>query len=109
MNMKVISRNELKSKLDHGESITLLETLPEEYYHRGHLPGARPFPHDQASKLATRMLPKKDAPVVLYCWSSICTRSYKAAEILEALGYTNVSVYIEGKADWRTAGLPFER
>ena len=28
---------------------------------------------------------------------------------MAALGYTNVREYVEGKKDWRTAGLPLER
>jgi rhodanese-related sulfurtransferase len=29
--------------------------------------------------------------------------------VLAALGYTNVREYVEGKKDWRAAGLPLER
>jgi hypothetical protein len=28
---------------------------------------------------------------------------------LAALGYTNVREYVEGKKDWREAGLPLEK
>jgi rhodanese-related sulfurtransferase len=29
--------------------------------------------------------------------------------VLAALGYTNVREYVQGKKDWREAGLPLER
>jgi rhodanese-related sulfurtransferase len=29
--------------------------------------------------------------------------------VLAAQGYTNVREYVEGKKDWREAGLPLER
>lgn len=107
--MKTISRNDLMSKLDRGESVTLLEALAEQYYRSGHLPGALLFPHDQAVTLAEIVAPDKHAPIVLYCSGATCTNSHRAAEALNALGYTDVSVYVEGKADWKSAGLPIER
>ena len=62
-----ISRDELKAKMDRGERFTLLETLPEEYYRRAHLPGALNLPYDQVPQLAPILVPDKSAEVVTYC------------------------------------------
>jgi rhodanese-related sulfurtransferase len=107
--MNTITRDELKTVLDSGAPFTLLEALPEKYYRHGHLPGARLFPHDQASLLAATVLPDKQAKIVVYCASATCLNSHQAAETLSALGYANVRVYVEGKADWQAAGLTLER
>ena len=52
--MKAITRDELKARLDRGESVVLLEALPEKYYRDGHLPQAQLFPHDQVRGAAPR-------------------------------------------------------
>ena len=107
--MNIITRSELKSALDNGEAVTLLEALPEKYYRHSHLPGAYLFPHDQARELAPQLLTEKAAPIVVYCASATCSNSHQAAQTLSELGYSDVRVYVEGKADWQAAGFALER
>lgn len=104
-----ISRDELKAKLDAGESLAIVEALPEEYYRKAHLPGALLLPHDQVDALAPRLLPDKTATVVVYCANLPCQNSTIAAERLVELGYADVREYAEGKQDWLDAGYPIER
>jgi len=104
-----ISRQDIKAKLDSGEPLVLVEALPEKYFRHTHLPGAVNLPHDQVDALAPRLLPDKAATIVVYCASASCANSAIAAERLEALGYTGVREYHEGKEDWVAAGLPTER
>jgi rhodanese-related sulfurtransferase len=107
--MNTITRDELKAALDNGAQLTLLEALPEKYFRYGHLPGARLFPHDQVRALAAKMLPDKQASIAVYCASVTCLNSHRAAEALSELGYADVRVYVEGKADWQAAGFVLER
>ncbi len=62
-----ITREELKAKIDRGERFALVETLPEEYYRRAHLPGAVLMPGDRVRELAPGLLPDKNAEVIVYC------------------------------------------
>ena len=62
-----IRRDELKAKMDRGDRFTLLETLPEEYYRRSHLPGALHMPYDQVRQLAPVLAPDKNAEIITYC------------------------------------------
>jgi rhodanese-related sulfurtransferase len=103
-----IDRIALKAKLDRREPVVLVEALPPRYFADAHLPGALNIPHDQVDALAARLLPDKDAEIVVYCASTPCRNSTIAAERLAELGYTRVSDYKEGKEDWAKAGLPFE-
>jgi rhodanese-related sulfurtransferase len=105
----VITRNELETKIVAREPLVLLEALPEPYYQKGHLPGARLFPHDRVRELAASVIADKHADVVVYCASDTCQNSHIAAAQLRNLGYTSVRVYAGGKADWEHAGLAFER
>jgi rhodanese-related sulfurtransferase len=107
--MNTITRDELKHALELGTPLTLLEALPEKYYRHSHLPGARLFPHDRARDLAPSVLTDKDAAIVVYCASATCLNSHQAAQTLTELGYTDVRVYVEGKADWQAAGFALER
>ena len=107
--MNRITRDELKLALDTGAPLTLLEALPEKYFRHSHLPGARLFPHDRAQELAASLLPKKEARIVVYCANAECRNSHQAAATLSSLGYTDVLVYAEGKADWQAAGFALER
>ncbi len=45
---------------------------------------------------------------MVYCGSTACQRSAKAAARLERLGYRDVREYVEGRQDWQAAGLPVE-
>ena len=67
--METISREELKGKMDRGESFTLVETLSEVTYGHAHLPGAINLPPDRVSELAPGLLPDKGAEIIVYCAS----------------------------------------
>ncbi len=104
-----ISRQALKAKLDGGDTFVLVDTLPATAYRKSHLPGAISIPSDDITEAAPTLLPDRNADIVVYCANGPCKRSRLAAERLEALGYTNVRDYHEGKADWLDAGLPVEK
>lgn len=106
--MNTITREELTAHLG-DPNLILLEILPETYYQQGHLPRARLAPPDKVRDLARLLAPWKDDPVVVYCSSSTCKNSHDAAKVLTDSGYSNVRVYVGGKADWQEAGLPIER
>jgi len=67
--IKTIGRDELKQKIDREDDFLLVETLPEATYNHAHLPGAINLPPDQVTVLAPRLLPDKNADIVVYCAS----------------------------------------
>jgi len=67
MTLKTISRDELKQKIDRKDNFLLVETLPQTAYHHAHLPGAINLPPDQIAAGAPRLLPDKQADIVVYC------------------------------------------
>ena len=65
----VISRDELKARLDRGDDFTLVEALPPPAYHDGHIARAINLPPVQVRELAPKRLPDKAAEIVVYCAS----------------------------------------
>ena len=102
---KTITRGELHRAIE-TSSVTVVETLREEHFAQGHLPGAIHIHFEQIAERAPELLLDKDAPIVTYCSNTACRNSELAANQLAKLGYTNVRKYAEGKQDWLQAGLP---
>jgi rhodanese-related sulfurtransferase len=67
--IKTISRDELEQKIHRHDEFTLVETLPTVAYEHAHLPGAINLPSDQVNVLAPKLLPNKNAEIVVYCAS----------------------------------------
>src|SRR5437868_6090913 len=88
----LIDRVELKTRLDRGEPLVVLEALPERYYQAEHLPGAKLFPMERVDALAAELIPGKGAAVIVYCASLTCQNSHIAARRLRQLGYVDVRV-----------------
>ncbi len=103
-----ISRNELHRELFGDTAPALVEALGAAFFDDAHLPGAINIPPDQVDRLAPRMLPDLEAPIVVYC-SGTCQNSEIVARRLDELGYASVRIYLGGKEDWVEHDLPVER
>ncbi len=106
--MQPIKRDELSQLMSSGEDFAIIEALPKSEYDHGHIPGALSMPLETLATEAPRQLTDKSLKIVTYCASADCAASTKAAEILEGLGYSNVSDYVGGKDDWKSAGMRLE-
>ncbi|WP_275097966.1 rhodanese-like domain-containing protein [Sedimenticola hydrogenitrophicus] len=100
-----ISRQEILENLRDNRPMTLVEALPLRYFADAHLPGAININFDEVEQLAPKVLPDREALIVVYCANAACQNSAKAAFKLKTLGYRNVRQYAEGKEDWVNAGL----
>jgi rhodanese-related sulfurtransferase len=103
-----ISLQELRDAVVAG-TVTVVETLREEHYADGHLPGAVHLHFDDVPAHARELVPDLSTPIVTYCSNGACRNSEIAAERLVELGYRNVRRYVDGKQDWVAHGLPLEQ
>lgn len=103
-----ISRQDVERLFQTGTG-TVVEVLSAAAFDQGHLPGARHLDLETLAQSATEVLPDLSATVVTYCANATCQNSADAARRLEALGYTDVREYVEGKQDWEQAGMPLVR
>ncbi len=107
--MAAIRREDLKTLLDGGSKVVLVEVIGPNTFREYHLPGAIRIPvDDNFEREIKAAVPDKDTPVVVYCLDLGCKASPRAARRLDELGYRNVYDYEAGKVDWRAAGLPIE-
>jgi rhodanese-related sulfurtransferase/polyisoprenoid-binding protein YceI len=107
---RLISRDEIKAKLDAGRPFLLIDVLPAEFYEEAHLPGAKVACVYEVNFLdqVRTLAPDKDSPIVLYDSGPQNLASATAAEKLLNAGYLHVYDYRGGIEDWLAAGFSVE-
>lgn len=105
--MKLISRAELKEKLDRGDHFKLVMAYEPWAFRMKHIPRSINIPvlSILASDLKALGL---DDEIVVYCSGEECGASKLAYFMLRAQGHENVRRYAGGVADWESAGCPLE-
>lgn len=102
--MELITRDELKAKLDRGDDFHLIMVLGEPAYRAMHIPGSEHFPNPM--EVVEKVDPEEE--VVVYCSGESCMASATAYWFLESKGYKNLRRYAGGLEDWHAAGYPME-
>ena len=67
--LPVMSREELLRRLA-DPRLTVVDTLPRPSYEAAHIRGAVSLPLSDLEALASRVLPDREAEIVVYCTSS---------------------------------------
>ena len=92
--------------------------LAKEYYEK-HIRGAISIPYGEKSLKDVAFDPavddwagpqklEKDRAVIFHCNGAECWKSYKAAQVALARGFTQVYWFRGGFPEWEQAGLPIE-
>jgi len=107
--MKTIDAKSLKQRLDQ-ESIPVVNTLPQEYFQKKHIPNSVNIPQDadDFTQRVEQLAGDKSQPVVVYCASQQCDSSTKGGQRLENSGFTNVIDFEGGVEAWEQENLPVE-
>ena len=116
---RLISLKDLKTKLDAGEGVLVVDTMPyEASYKKQHIPTAVQFefPIPEMKTMDSEMEkqylallgPDKNRMIVVYCGFVKCGRSHNGAMWAVKLGYTNVYRCLGGIRGWQEAGYPVE-
>ena len=95
---------EIKKRLDAGESFVLVDVREDSEWANGHLPGAIHLGKGIIERDIENAVPAKTTPMVLYCGGGY--RSALAADSLQKMGYTNVMSMDGGWHGWVDAGFP---
>lgn len=115
----LVKTDELKSWIDEGKEMIVIDTMPADFYAKGHIPTAKNAVMPKTSladatdeeKAAFEALlgDDKDATIVVYCGFTACGRSDAGAAYATELGYTNVYRQPGGIIAWRNAGFEEEK
>ncbi len=100
--MRLITRTELKSKIDGGDDFKLVNVLDELAFKAKHIPGSINI--CKLEDCGDHLDHKDD--IVVYCSGPSCFASMNAFRFLDEGGYTNVRRYAGGLQDWEAAGYP---
>ncbi len=100
--LQTIAKVDGNSVEQSGKAVTLLDVRTAAEWREGHLPGARHIPlgflPDRLEEVS------RDRPVIVYCQSG--SRANIAASLLLARGFSHVSVFADGFAEWKATGRP---
>ena len=102
-------KNEDVAKVDElikSGKYTVIDVRTKEEYDAGHIKGALNFDYynDDFEEKIESQFKDKNKPYILYCRSGM--RSLYSAQILEDLGYTDVTNMKGGFLAWQSAGKP---
>jgi rhodanese-related sulfurtransferase len=105
-----ISAGEVKSLLDSGSPICLIDVLPPDYYGERHIPGANNACVYEMAFLEnlTNIVSDQDTPLVVYGASARSREASVAVEKLRRAGYREVRELAGGLAAWQAAGYALE-
>ena len=104
IDMRLISRDELKAKLDRRDNVKLVMVLGPWQFDAKHIPGSL---HITSIERAVELL-EPDDEIVVYCSNPACGASIAAYWMLTDAGFANVRRFAGGVADWEAAGYPLE-
>jgi rhodanese-related sulfurtransferase len=105
--VRELTVDQVKQKLDRGESFRLVDVREESEWAKDHLPKAIYLGKGVIERDAEKVLPDPDAEIVLYCGGGF--RSALAADNLQKMGYTNVWSMDGGIRGWREKGYPLTK
>jgi rhodanese-related sulfurtransferase len=96
--------DEVKTRMDRGEKLLLVDVREESEYAKDHLPGAIHLGKGIIERDIEARVPDLGAEMILYCGGGF--RSALAADNLQRMGYTNVLSMDGGIREWRERSFP---
>lgn len=93
---------QVRSRLEKGEKLNLVDVREESEWAKGHLPGATHLSKGIIERDIEKKFPDKDAELILYCGGGF--RSALSADNLQKMGYKNVISMDGGWRGWNEAG-----
>lgn len=101
-----MAMDELRSRLDKGADLIVLDVRERDAFEAGHIPGARHIPRGQLELRVNAELPNPTVRIVAVCeFGKISTL---AAATLRELGFLRTAALDGGIKAWRESGFPLE-
>jgi len=102
--MRIITREELKNKIECGDNLKLVMTMNQWAYDHMHIPGSLHFntPHEAVAQL------RPDEEIVVYSSTKWCHKSIDTYLVLQSHGFNKLYLYDGGLEAWQDACYPLE-
>ena len=106
--MNTLTVDEVRQMQDRHEDFLLINTLDEEHFPDTQIPGSINIPQsrDDFVQRVEQEAGTTNQKIVVYCASTECSSSPKAAKKLEEAGFSNVFDFEAGAKGWEAAGQP---
>jgi rhodanese-related sulfurtransferase len=102
--IRTITAEELKAKLDRGERLRLVNALGDWEFRAKRIPTSE---HFESTEAALGSL-KPDEEIVVYCSNPACRASQELYKALVQRGYEHVRRFSGGLLAWEDAGYTLE-
>ena len=102
--IKETSVQDVKRRMDAGETFHLVDCREESEWARGHLPGAIHMCKGVIERDIEKTIPDTLAPIIIYCGGGF--RSALAADNIQKMGYRKVLSMDGGWRGWTEAKFP---
>lgn len=109
--MKIMTTQALEHWRENGVDFALVDVLSHESFVDKHIPGSVSAPlvdGDFVDRVTRAVGGDLDKRVVVYCASTTCDASPRAARRLELAGFANVYDYESGLQGWESTGHEVE-
>ncbi len=104
--VREISPEDTLAKQERGESFLLIDTREDSEWAAGHIKGAIHVGRGVIERDIEKLAPELGTELVLYCGGGF--RSALAADMLQKMGYTNVTSMADGWRGWKERQFPIE-
>ena len=100
----------LAKKLYDSERFLFVDARSRDDYNEGHIKGAVSLPVGQFDEKIEAFLEQypPEKAIITYCSGRTCEDSHNLAQLLLAVGYTKINVFIDGFPGWEAEGHPIE-
>jgi rhodanese-related sulfurtransferase len=105
--VREVTVDETLARLKANQGAKLIDTREDNEWHAGHAAGALHIGKGIIERDIEARVPDKAAEIILYCGGGF--RSALAGDVLQQMGYTNVTSMAGGWRAWNELGAPVER
>ena len=105
--IKEVSVADTRARLDADSQVKLIDVREDDEWRAGHAAGAEHLGKGIIERDIETRVPDKATELILYCGGGY--RSALAADVLQAMGYTNVWSMAGGWKAWENSSAPVEQ
>jgi len=115
---QLITAEELAKRLENGQEMTVIDTMPPASFQKARIAGAVNCPAPKQERDLTPAVkdallhaagPEKGRTLVVYCGFVACGRSHVGAKVLVENGYSDVYRFPAGIVGWQEGGFPLAK